>query len=152
MPSKMLIALGAAALLLAANAAAQAPDTSRTPAVRAAQSSSPDYRREVFDYAAAGRPDPFRSLLRSAELGVRIEDLSLRGVVYNPTQTALSVAVLEQAGTERRFRVRAGERVGPIRVIAVGPRSVQLLIEELGVARRETLELRKEPPTTGSGA
>ena len=41
------------------------------------------YEREVFYYDQAGRADPFRSLLEDAEMGMRLEDLSLRGVVHH---------------------------------------------------------------------
>lgn len=101
------------------------------------------YEREVFDYARGGRPDPFRSLLKEGELGVRIEDLSLRGVVFH-SDPARSVAVLARSGSERRIRAKVGERIGGLRVVAIGPRSVDILIEELGVSRRERLEIRRE--------
>jgi hypothetical protein len=60
---------------------------------QAAPDSLASYHREVFQYQRAGRGDPFRSLTRGEELGVRLEDLALRGVVLHedPTQ---SVAVL----------------------------------------------------------
>lgn len=100
------------------------------------------YRREVFTYPRAGRPDPFRSLLGSAELGVRFEDLTLRGVVFHPDPSR-SVAVLEQRGNERRIRARVGDRIGGLRILAIHERSVDVLIEEFGVARRETIVLRR---------
>ena len=99
------------------------------------------YEREVFDYSRAGRPDPFRSLLDDAELGVRLEDLSLQGVMYDP-DVSQSVAVLARVGSARPLRVRVGDRIGGIRVLSIGQRSVQVLIEEFGVARRGTLELK----------
>lgn len=125
-----LIALAAAAVLCAA------------PAV--AQDSSPDllYEREVFEYSAAGRPDPFRSLLGDAELGVRVEDLTLRGIVYH-SDPSQSVAVLTQAGSDRRIRARVGERVGSLRIVAIQPDQVDIVVEELGVARRETLRIAR---------
>jgi hypothetical protein len=134
MPSKTL--LGGSSLLLlltsAAPLAAQVLDTATV------------YRREVFDYARGGRTDPFRSLLNTAELGIRFEDLSLRGVIYNP-DPRLSVAVFWEAGAERRIRARVGERVGGIKILAIHPRRVDLLIEEFGVARRESLDLKRDP-------
>lgn len=105
---------------------------------------SPDtvtvYHREVFSYARAGRPDPFRSLLNSADLGVRFEDLALQGIMYHPDR-ARSVVVLSQRGSSRRIRARVGDRIGTIRILAIGPRAVEVVIEEFGVARRETMEL-----------
>jgi hypothetical protein len=99
------------------------------------------YEREVFEYSRAGRPDPFRSLLDDAELGVRLEDLSLQGVMYD-ADVSQSVAVLARVGSERPLRVRVGDRVGGIRILSISQRSVQVLIEEFGVARRGTLELK----------
>lgn len=99
------------------------------------------YEREVFQYAREGRPDPFRSLLNNPELGMRFEDLTLLGVLYHP-DPARSVAVLSQTGSTRRLRARVGDRIGGIRIVSIGPRSVDVIVEEFGVARRETLELR----------
>ena len=100
------------------------------------------YRREVFRYPAGGRPDPFRSLLGSAELGVRVEDLALRGVVYNP-DPARSVAMLTREGAERPIRARVGDRIGGIRILTIRANSIDVLVEELGVARRETLRITR---------
>jgi hypothetical protein len=127
-----LLALGAAGMTLldAGGASAQA-----------ATDSSLVYQREVFQYARGPRPDPFRSLLGNEELGVRLEDLALLGVVYH-SDPARSVAVLAQNGAPRRIRARVGDRVGGLRVLAIGPRSVDVLIEEFGVVRRETLVLK----------
>ncbi|HEX2093213.1 MAG TPA: AMIN domain-containing protein [Longimicrobiaceae bacterium] len=69
------------------------------------------YRREVFQYPRAGRPDPFRSLLSAEELGYRIEDLQLTGVIYSPNPR-LSAAVLTEVVSKKRFRLHVGERVG----------------------------------------
>src|SRR5690606_11919300 len=63
--------LAGALVLLAGNAGAQQ---------RSVEGFEVLHEREVFDYDAAGRRDPFRSLLLDGELGIRIEDLTLRGV------------------------------------------------------------------------
>ena len=114
----------------AAAAAAQlVPDTALT------------YRREVFEYRRAGRPDPFRSLLRGTDLGVRPEDLTLIGVVYTPNPSG-SVAVLTRRGEDHPIRARVGDRIGGIQIVAIRPRGVDILIEEFGIARRATIELK----------
>ena len=74
--------------------------------------------------------------------------LTLMGVLYHPDPSR-SVAVLSQTGSTRRIRARVGDRVGGIRIVSIGPRSVDLIVEEFGVARRETLELR---PTSERGS
>lgn len=136
MPSKRTLLAALAGVLLAAPAAAQTP----------ADSAPNVYRREVFSYPGRGRPDPFGSLLGSADLGVRFQDLGLKSVIFSPDQ-GQSVVVLSEAGSERRIRARVGQRIGGITVLAIHPRRVDLLVEEFGVARRESLELKSEPKT-----
>jgi hypothetical protein len=102
------------------------------------------YEREVFQYPAATRPDPFRSLLRDGDLGIRVEDLSLRGVVHH-ADPSRSVAFLLVAGSERRIQARVGERVGSLRVLSIMPDRVDVVVEELGVSRRETLYVQSPP-------
>ena len=132
-----LIALGALLLSGGSLHAQAAPDTTMV------------YEREVFEYGRGGRPDPFRSLLKSADLGVRVGDLVLLGVVHHPDPTR-SVAVIAQTGASRRIRARVGDRIGTMRVLAIRPTSVDVLVEELGVARRETLALRQASNKGGS--
>ena len=124
-----------AVLLLAPPLAAQAGP-------RQANDATIIYRREVFDYSRAGRPDPFRPLVGRREVGARLEDLSLRGVVYHP-DASRSVAVLARAGTPRPLRARVGDDIGGVRIVAIHPRSIDVLFSEFGVARRETLEIKK---------
>lgn len=130
-------ALLVAALLPAAPAAAQSADAGEIV-----------YRREVYQYQRGVRPDPFRSLLGSVDVGVRLEDLTLRGIVYNPDPRE-SVAILVESGTDRRIRARVGERVGAITVLAIQPRQVDLVVEDFGVPRRESLYLKVETETEG---
>ena len=134
------------ALLAAALAAAWAePAMAQSTAARVAGSDSVIvYRREVFRYSAAGRPDPFRSLVGRSEVGTRVEDFALRGVVYN-SDPSRSVAVLARAGATRLIRARVGDRIGAIRIVAIRPQSIDVLVEELSVARRTTLEITRTP-------
>ncbi|HEX6925337.1 MAG TPA: hypothetical protein VF167_07895 [Longimicrobiaceae bacterium] len=99
------------------------------------------YEREVFEYSRGGRADPFRSLLDDAELGVRLEDLTLQGVMVG-AEPGQSVAVLSRAGSATPLRVQVGDRIGGIRILSIGQHSVEVLVEEFGVARRGTLELK----------
>jgi hypothetical protein len=148
-----LVLLALASMLAAALGNAQtAPGTAT---VRAPAGSRADsmivYRREVFRYQPLGRPDPFRSLLGSAELGVRVEDLALRGVVYHP-DPARSVAMLTREGVDRPIRARVGDRIGGIRILTIRPNSIDVLVEELGVARRETLQITRAARTAPGAA
>jgi hypothetical protein len=107
------------------------------------------YEREVFSYPRGGRVDPFRSLLKEGEMGVRIENLELRGIVLH-SEPERSVAVLTEKGTERRIQARVGERVGSVRVVAISSETVEVIVEELGVARRETLRIVRPQPMEGN--
>lgn len=139
--TKLRAAMVAAALVAASEPAAA---QSRPIAIRDVADSVIVYRREVFNYLRAGRPDPFRPLVGPQDSGIRLSDLALRGVIYHPDPSR-SVAILAQAGVERPVRARVGDRVGGVRIVAIRPRSVEVLVEELGVARRETLEIKKAP-------
>ena len=141
MPSKAIACATAAGILLFAG---QEPA-----AAQARRDSTIQYHRERFEYSRDGRPDPFRSLLQDPQLGMRLEDLSLVGVLHD-ADPARSVAILAQAGSNRRMRVRIGERVGSVRVLAIGPESVDVLVEEFGVTRREQLELKTSAQKGGT--
>jgi hypothetical protein len=67
-------------------------------------------------------------------------------VIYNP-DGGRSVAVLWDAPNQRRIRGRVGDRIGSISIVAITPRRVDLVIEEFGVARRESLQLSAQPQT-----
>lgn len=107
------------------------------------------YQREVFRYDRSGRPDPFRSLLTAEELGYRVEDMQLTGVIFSP-DARRSVAVLSDAVSGRRFRLRVGERIGGITVTSIQPRRVDLVVNEFGVVRRESLQLKRPEPSRGA--
>jgi hypothetical protein len=139
------VAVVAAALVgLAGGAQGQQSRGSAGESVEVAADSALIYEREVFQYQRGGRPDPFRSLLTNAELGVRTEDLTLVGVISHPDPRQ-SVAVLSQRGSDRRVRARIGDRLGSIRIVAIHPRRIDVVVEEFGVARRETLEIPNAP-------
>jgi hypothetical protein len=133
-------ALAAAAPALPAPAQAAAPP----PAAAAAADTGLVYRREVFDYQPVGRPDPFRPLLSAADMGVRVEDLRLTAVVYNPNPR-LSVAVFARGDASSSLRVRVGQRLGNMTVIGIYPRRVDVRVEEFGVGRVQSLTLKRTP-------
>jgi type II secretory pathway component PulC len=100
------------------------------------------YQREIFRYPRSGRPDPFRSLLGAVETGVRAENLVLRGIVHSSDPGA-SFAVVTEGGSNRAMRLRVGQRLGNVQVVAIYPRRVDLVIQDLRGARRESLVLRQ---------
>lgn len=98
------------------------------------------FRREVFGYEAAGRRDPFLSLLASGELRPILSDLRLVAVAYDPTGRN-SVAVMRDGSTKDQYRVKVGQTLGRMRVIQIQPKAVTFTIEEFGYSRREVLAL-----------
>ena len=149
LPRAALVAAVALAALASPTAAqSAAPATSAASTRSAPGDTAIVYRREVFRYYPSGRPDPFRPLVGDADLGVRLEHLALRGVVSH-TDPSRSVAVLAREGQQRLVRVRIGQSIGGIRVLAIRPNSIDVLVEELGVARRATLQITRAPAPKG---
>lgn len=98
------------------------------------------YRREVFRYQRAGRPDPFRPLAGTTEVAARSADLALRGVVLGANRGGAVAIILDRA-TNRTHRLRVGQRLGSATVVAIEPRQVQLVVQDVGTTRREVLVL-----------
>lgn len=160
-PEPTLRVLAALALALAAAApAAWAQAAAARPAASApadtAAAALPEgevYRREVFRYpGAAGRPDPFYPLLSGEELGVRVQDLTLVGIVYSGDPRA-SVATFTLPAGGQRVRLRTGQRLGSVTVLSIQPRRVDVREDEMGVSRVYSLELQRAPrPAAAGGA
>ncbi len=95
--------------------------------------------REVFDYDASGRRDPFASLLGTGEIRPILNDLRVTSILYSPAGN--SVAVLRDLTSREQYRVRNGQQIGRLRVTAIRQRSVTFAIEEFGFSRQETLSI-----------
>lgn len=100
------------------------------------------YERESFVYPANGRRDPFRPLVGGAGLGPRVEDLTVRGILYARDRSVALVA--DRSG--QTYRLRRGHTIGRARVIEIRPSEVHFAVEEFGVVRQRVLELNREPP------
>ena len=96
--------------------------------------------REVFQYNAGGRRDPFVSLLNSSDIRPVFTDLRLTTVAYDLAGRN-SVAILRDLGTKEQYRVRLGSSLGRMRVVHIAPKAVTFAIEEFGFSRQETLSL-----------
>ena len=107
---------------------------SSTPAMRAEIA----INREIFQYDAAGRRDPFASLLASSDLRPLFSDLLLVVINYDP-QGRNSVAIMRDAATKEQYRVRQGQLIGRMRVAAIEPKRVMFTIDEFGFSRQESL-------------
>lgn len=120
---------------LAAGAGAQSP----APAdARTDSAGQMVLNREVFDYNAAGRRDPFLSLMTTSELKPLFADLRLVGVLTDISGRN-SVAILRDVTSKEQYRVKAGQTLGRMRVTRIQPKSVVFTIEEFGFSRQETL-------------
>jgi hypothetical protein len=108
-----------------------APETASTARI-------PLVMREAYDYDAAGRRDPFFSLLGTAELRPSVADLKLTSVLYHPTRP---IAVMRDATTNTRYTVTVGTTLGRMRVVLIKPRVVIFTIEEFGLNRQDSLVL-----------
>jgi hypothetical protein len=100
------------------------------------------YRREVFRYQVGGRPDPFQPLISGDDIGVRAQDLVLEGIIYSSSPGA-SVAIFALPSGGGRARLRVGQRIGSVTVMAIHPRRVDLREDQFGVARIHTVELQR---------
>ncbi len=117
--------------------ASAAKDSVRKPAEAPATAT---FNREVFTYDAAGRRDPFLSLLSTGELRPAFSDLKLVAVAYDPTGRK-SVAVMRDITTNDQYRVKVGQTVGRMRVAQIHPQSVTFTIDEFGYSRQDVLTL-----------
>lgn len=115
--------------------------------VRTGDSPSGPLLREQYSYEGGGR-DPFRSLMRAdSDMRPLIADLKLVAVIYDTRYPARSVAVLRDITNGRRYRVKAGEIVGRLKVTQIRPREIVFTVQEFGFERQETLALRKQEAT-----
>jgi len=123
-----------ATVAIATPAAAQAPD--------AMADSMGIYEREIFNYPADGRRDPFLPLNAGQQLGPRFEDLAVSGILFSPSIG--SVATLTDGSTGKRYRARVGDQFGEIRVAEIRKEEVVFVITSFGISRRESLRVNKD--------
>lgn len=98
----------------------------------------PPVTREVFAYDAAGRRDPFFSLILSDDLRPLLSDLRLVGVLYAPGGRR-SVAIFRDIQTNAQYRVQTGAALGRMHVAQIKPRGVIFTIDEFGLSRQDSL-------------
>jgi hypothetical protein len=103
--------------------------------------------REMFQYDADGRRDPFVSLLTTADLRPLLSDLKLVAVAYDPNGRS-SVAVMRDITSKEQYRVRVGQTLGRMRVAAIQEKAVIFTIEEFGFSRQELLAMTADSTKT----
>ncbi len=96
--------------------------------------------RETYAYPAAGRRDPFTSLMNTEELRPLLADLKLVAVAFDPLGRN-SVAVLRDMSSKEQYRVKVGQELGRMRVASIRQKDVVFGIEEFGYSRQETLAM-----------
>jgi len=126
---------------LGAQAKLAKPDTARrdsTPVVALV--------REKFAYEGGGR-DPFVSLLKSGDIRPLLSDLKLVGIYYDQRYPVRSVAVLRDVTNGKRYRAKAGDVLGRLKVTQIRPREIVFTVQEFGFERQESLQLAKQEGT-----
>ena len=103
--------------------------------------------REIFSYRGSAR-DPFLSLLESGDVRPLVQDLRITSITYDPRYPAASVAVLRDTIVNKSYSVRVGDEVGRIRVAAISPGEVILVIAEFGSERQVVLRQRRRQEGT----
>jgi hypothetical protein len=105
------------------------------------------FYREVFSYDAAGRRDPFLSLMASGELRPMASDLTLVGVIYDPTgRNSVAILVDASAGGQS-YKRKTGDILGRMKIMRISENSITLNIDEFGLTRQETLLIDRSPRT-----
>jgi len=145
MRARRLLVLSAGALLTAP-LASQAPPPGTTDTVARVDTAPLTLLREAFSYQGGGR-DPFLSLLKSGDVRPMITDLKLVAVVYDERYASRSVVVLRDITTGRRYRAKAGDVIGRLRITQIRPREVVFTVQEFGFERQQTLSLAKQEET-----
>jgi hypothetical protein len=143
----------------ARHGAGAAPDVvqSGAPSTGASATTAPDrgarapdpanaIMREVFEYASAGRRDPFFSLMATGDLRPMLADLRLTTILYDLSGRR-PVAVMNDVSTNLQYRVTTGMMLGRMRVTQIRPRKVIFAIEEFGFSRADSLVLADKPQT-----
>lgn len=140
-------ALAAAA---ARRKAANAANAAKGPHVQidtAAAAGERPLQRETYAYQGASK-DPFRSVLGAVQRGPELPDLKLTAVFYDSRDPGNSLGVFRDAGNNKRYDVRPGQRIGRIYVASIGPKSVTLRLDDFGTVREQTYSLRKAEDET----
>ena len=133
-----------------ASAPLPARPTAATPAPAKAAADTPQrvlINRELFQYAADGRRDPFVSLLTTSDLRPLLNDLKLVAVAFDPNGRT-SVAVMRDITSKEQYRVRVGQTLGRMRVAAIQEKAVIFTIEEFGFSRQEILGMTTDSTKT----
>ena len=138
-----ILALTCAAMPLSAHA--QAPAAAPAASGAAAKPFVPPkkvdlkFDREVYEYPADGRRDPFKPLL-SENSGPQFSEITLTGTIVMP-RPAESVATSRDLN-KKDYRLRRGDKIGNATIVDIGVNRVVFSIEEFGMRRQEVMEIK----------
>jgi hypothetical protein len=59
-----------------------------------------------------------------------------------------SIAVLRDKSTQKRYKLRVGDRLGRLKVAQIRQTDVVFTVEDIGFERQETLSLKKKEDQT----
>ena len=107
----------------------------------------PEVVRETFAYAGGAR-DPFSSLIKGDRIGPEFVDLQLVGVYQDLQYPSNSVAIVRDRVADKRYKVRAGDELGALRVREIRAKDVVFTVQDFGYSRQEILSLRKQEDVT----
>ena len=145
---RALWALASCLLLNSLPDAAQAQQPQQPPPGRP-QEPELVFEREIFQYPAFQRRNPFVPL-EGAEGGIRFEQLSLIGIMYSPDPTA-SVAILSTGGVTvaedgttapvegDAYNVKVGQTIGNTTIREIQRDRVIVDVTEFGLTDRRTM-------------
>src|SRR5688500_3509921 len=145
-----LVLVAAVATGAATQSRAAAPTSRTTPLPAPARADTAQrvlINRELFQYDADGRRDPFVSLLTTSDLRPLLSDLKLVAVAFDPNGRT-SVAVMRDITSKEQYRVRVGQTLGRMRVAAIQEKAVVFTIEEFGFSRQELLAMTADSTKT----
>ncbi len=102
----------------------------------------PSLQRELFSYQGTGR-DPFLSLMQTGDVRPLLQDLRVTSVTYDTRNPRNSVAVLRDTVENKAYPVHVGDELGRMRILAIRPGEVEVVVQEFGSDRRIVIRQRR---------
>ncbi len=98
--------------------------------------------REVYAWRGGVR-DPFRPLMTMETGGPELIDMVLTSVLYQPRDPSRSIAIFRDNGSNKRYTVSPGDRIGRLAVVSIQEGRATLRMNDFGTYRDQTYSLRR---------